>query len=396
MTSMTRHAAVLLLIAYSFLAQKAYSENLSKVDFSYLYKDGPLKMKHKIAENEGTYKLLLYFDLKKVTKDDDIRNFRLMSQKKFTSGKEEIIEPLTQYVSDENNVKVFDLTFQTNPEHEYLVIKLDFLADPYVFDIPIGPGLAYPLPNFVHKSADPNGAIVKKSDSLIFEKMGRGAGKYFGFLYKDHFSPSFPAFSTEVPDANKRFVIEKVDPATYGYKIPNENYMYYFQNDTSSQKGVSFYSQKEYFPRNKEFDELIGPLIYIATENEFKKLETARNKKSAFDDFWLSLIPSQKLAARTLRNYFRRVAQANVNFTSYKNGWKTDMGMIYILYGAPDRVFKDEDAEIWEYSNYDGKVRFSFTKVPNLFTQYHYSLERSKSYTSDWFSQIERWRKGDS
>ena len=353
-------------------------------------------MRYKIAKKDETYKLLLFFDLKKVTKNDEPRNFKLLSQKKFTSGKEEIIEPLTQFLSDEKDTKVYDLTFQVNPEHGYLVIKLDFLTNPYVFDIPIGESLTYELPDFIYKHSGTNRPVVRQSDSLVFEKLGRGAGKYFGFLYKDHFSPSYPAFSDDIPDANKRFVIESIDPANYGYKASKDNYLYYFQNDTSSQKGISFYTQKEYFPNSKEFDELIGPLIYIATENEFKKLETARDKKSAFDDFWLALIPSQKLAARTLRNYFRRVKQASILFSSYKNGLKTDRGMIYILYGAPDQVFKDDDAEIWEYNNYDGRVRFSFTKVPNLFCQFHYSLDRSKSYTSEWFSQVERWRKGDS
>ncbi len=396
MTSLARFLMFLTLFVAGVAPYSSHSENLSKVEFSYLYKDSPVKMRYKMAEKDGTYKLLMYFDLKKVTQDDDVRNLELVSQKKFTSTKDEPIEPLTQYASREQNSTTYDLTFQVNPEHSYLVVKLDFLANPYIFDIPIGEALAYPLPDFIFKGAGIDRPVVRNADSLVFEKMGRGAGKYFGYLYKDHFSPSYPAFSDDVPDANKRFVIEEIDPTNYGYKVPRDNYLYYFQNDTTSQKGVYFYSHKEYFPNTKEFEELIGPLIYIATENEFNKLESARDKKKAFDDFWLSLIPSQKLAARTLRNYFRRVKQANAVFTNYKNGWKTDMGMIYILYGPPDRVFKDDDAEIWEYSNFDGRVKFSFSKVPNLFTQYHYSLDRSKSYTSEWFSQVERWRKGDS
>ena len=32
-------------------------------------------------------------------------------------------------------------------------------------------------------------------------------------------------------------------------------------------------------------------------------------------------------------------------FTSYKQGWKTDKGMIYIIFGAPDEVLKDGERE---------------------------------------------------
>ncbi|MFY0628249.1 MAG: GWxTD domain-containing protein [Reichenbachiella sp.] len=370
--------------------------NLSKVEFSYLYKDGPAKMRYKIAYKDGTYRALFYFDLKKVSPKDDVKNFTLVSQKKFTSGKESIIEPLTKYTSKSNNTSVYELTFKVDPEHDYLVVKFNFLTDPYVFDIPVNNGLAFPLPDFICKMPSADQITVKAMDSLTYEKIGRGSAKYYGYFYKDHFSPSFPPFSTEVPDANKRFVIEKMESTSYGFSVPLEHYLYYFQTDTSSKKGVSFYSYKDYFPNTKKVDELIEPLIYIATESEYKKLDNARDKKNAFDNFWLSLIPSQKLAARTLRNYFRRVTQANIIFANYKAGWKTDMGMIYILYGPPDKVFRGEDGETWEYNDFDGKLKFSFAKVPNLFTQFHYSINRSKNLTNPWYSQVEKWRKGDS
>lgn len=370
--------------------------NLSKVEFSYLYKDSPVNMRYKIAQRDGTYRLLVYLELKRITEADEVKNFNVVSQKKFTSGRETNLDFLTHDVSNEDGVEIHDMTFQVDPEHSFLVVKLSFLSDPYVFDIPIGRASAFPPADFVLKEPFANQRSVKMSDSVSFEHVGRGGSKYFGYLYKDHFSPASPPFSDEVPDANKRFVIEQIDAANYGYKVPKEHHLYYFQSDTTSKEGVAFYSHKEYYPNVKTVEELISPLIYIATEKEYKKLVEARNKKPSFDEFWLSLIPSQKLAARTIRNYYRRVNRANDMFTNYKEGWKTDMGMIYILYGAPDTVYKKEDSEMWEYEDFSGRIRFEFIKVPNLFTQFHYSLERSKGYTNDWFSQVEKWRKGDS
>lgn len=385
-----------LLLLALFSANISWSINLSKVEFSYLYKDSPANMRYQIAQKDGTYRLVAYLDLKKITDSDVVKNFTLLSQKKFTSSKEDIVQALTKYTSNSGSTVIYDMSFKLNPEHTYLVVRFTFLNKPYIFDIPIGEATAFPPPDFILKSTDPSQTVIKKSDSLTFDPLGRPRAKYYSYLYKDHFSHSFPPFSQEIPDGNTRFVIESINSAKNGMTLSKENYLYYFQSDTASKKGVAVYSHEEYFPNNKNIDELYGPLVYIATEKEFQKLNNANDKKKGFDDFWLSLIPSKKLAARTIRNYFRRVKRADYLFTNYKTGWKTDMGMIYILYGAPNRVSKTEDGEMWEFDSYAGKIKFSFTKVPNLFTRFHYSLNRQKNYTSVWFSQVEKWRKGDS
>jgi hypothetical protein len=55
-----------------------------------------------------------------------------------------------------------------------------------------------------------------------------------------------------------------------------------------------------------------------------------------------------------------RIDYANQHFSHLKNGWTSDMGRIYIRYGAPDDVqretssdesrFVRKDFEIWKYS----------------------------------------------
>ena len=41
--------------------------------------------------------------------------------------------------------------------------------------------------------------------------------------------------------------------------------------------------------------------------------------------------------------YFKRVEFANSNFKGYKEGWDSQMGMIYILFGRPDDVEEYND-----------------------------------------------------
>jgi hypothetical protein len=53
--------------------------------------------------------------------------------------------------------------------------------------------------------------------------------------------------------------------------------------------------------------------------------------------------------------YYKRVAYAIIHFDSFVDGWETDMGMIYIIFGAPDDIERSvlsqvqNTTEIWYY-----------------------------------------------
>jgi hypothetical protein len=72
------------------------------------------------------------------------------------------------------------------------------------------------------------------------------------------------------------------------------------------------------------------------------------------------------------------------------------MGLIYIIYGPPNDVYKSEEIIDWVY-NQDlsmPNIRFSFYKVKNVFTDQHYTLLRKKNYDKIWFKSVEMWRDG--
>lgn len=95
-----------------------------------------------------------------------------------------------------------------------------------------------------------------------------------------------------------------------------------------------------------------------------------------------------------VRTYYSRVQRANELFTSYKEGWKTDRGMIFMIYGAPDKVYKFKDREVWEYGNdafYSG-LRFSFSREGNPFTQNDFRLTRQAHYEFSWQGIVDNWR----
>ena len=101
-------------------------------------------------------------------------------------------------------------------------------------------------------------------------------------------------------------------------------------------------------------------------------------------------------AKEIIRNYYQQVEKANILFTNYKEGWKTDQGMVYIIFGLPTSVNESQETEEWIYNNETLKVKFTFDKLGNLFTDKHYDLVRKENYDKVWFRMVDSWRKGRS
>ena len=65
--------------------------------------------------------------------------------------------------------------------------------------------------------------------------------------------------------------------------------------------------------------------------------------------------------------YYGRIQFANQNFGHYIDGWKTDMGMIYVIFGSPSNIERhpfeldSKPYEIWTY--YDLGREFIFVDM---------------------------------
>jgi GWxTD domain-containing protein len=172
--------------------------------------------------------------------------------------------------------------------------------------------------------------------------------------------------------------------------------LYFVQADTSSAQGLGFRVTDNYFPKLAKIQDLVNSLRYFSTRNEWDKLNASENSKKEFDDYWMKVTKSEQKARRIIKQYFDQVMLANNYFTNYKEGWKTDKGMIFIIFGNPDEVYRNKEGELWIYKKDDNfqKMRFSFAKVPNIFTDNQYTLLRSNSYQNNWFKAVQLWRRG--
>ncbi len=256
----------------------------------------------------------------------------------------------------------------------------------------------------MYKILDPNYPVngYLKSDGKVVEKPYVktntavsifGEGQTFTIShYNDDFPAALPPFSEEMGSVSRGMRVDTT------YTVPpeeeitfTEKGLYLVQKDTSDVNGLAFRVEDDY-PRFTKVESLADPLIYICTKQEFDRVKAAKGDKKAFDKVILSITGNAERAKNFMRNYFRRVEWANYYFTSYKEGWKTDRGMIFILFGLPDELFKFEDREVWSFDNKTLKATFNFVKSSTIFDPDNYVLIREKKFRETWYEKIDLWR----
>jgi len=195
-------------------------------------------------------------------------------------------------------------------------------------------------------------------------------------------------------DFTKKF-ISKIE-SYQTMKLPYPGY-YLLQFDSIKLNGVIINYNNMNFPKTTDVNNLIQPLIYLTTTNEYLQLINSTNKKLAVDNFWLKLSKNNKEKAKEMiRIYYNRVSYANQFFTSYKPGWQTDRGMIYIIFGIPDMVILEHTTEKWIYlkRTFSNKIEFEFSLSLLPFCNNNYILERYPEYEQYWRNAISSWRNG--
>lgn len=172
-------------------------------------------------------------------------------------------------------------------------------------------------------------------------------------------------------------------------------------------EGFTLFNFGPGFPSLATPEDMIEPLGYLASEEEMNTLRSGIRPKLALDDFWIGCGGNIDKARELIKIYYTRVLYANYYFTSYKEGWRTDRGMIYLIYGPPDKLYKSVDEESWGYrkpviksswgTRYNVKEEylfFDFKKRDNKFSDNEYSISRSETAVSYWDNAISNWRKG--
>jgi GWxTD domain-containing protein len=218
-------------------------------------------------------------------------------------------------------------------------------------------------------------------------------------VYSRNFQTPIPPFVEQYRSAFKykpdsTFYLDLINGKT-SYFMPNVNGFYFFQVDTTKMVGPSFFKMNIGFPKVTLHSLMRESLRYITSNKEFEQLSSYPIAKIAVDSFWIVNAGRPDLATELIRKYYKRVETANQLYTSFTDGWKTDRGMIYIVMGKPNKVFRSFQDETWIYGEYEDPraLKFYFTKAQNPFTNNDYVLDRDPYYKAVWYQNVQMWRR---
>ena len=169
------------------------------------------------------------------------------------------------------------------------------------------------------------------------------------------------------------------------------------QNPENVKDGYGFLVGDQRYPRDTNPETLKEALAYMSTSKEIDGTKAFDSSKDAMDMYFLNLAKGdQELARKIIRTYYKRIEEANDIFTTYKEGWKTDKGMVYIIMGPPARVQRNRSREVWLYSQNrnTSEIIYTFYRKPNVFSEQNYELVRYPEYSAFWFPYVEAWRTG--
>lgn len=171
--------------------------------------------------------------------------------------------------------------------------------------------------------------------------------------------------------------------------------------------GYTLLNMGSSYPALTSPEVMIESLAYLASRSEILDLGASIKPKLALDEFWIKCGGNVEKARELIRIYYTRVLFSNYYFTSYKEGWRTERGMIYIIYGPPDKVYKTSEGESWGYSKpkvksswggrysvSDEYLFFNFKKKKNIFSDNDYFLSRNETLVTYWDKAVASWRKG--
>lgn len=107
-----------------------------------------------------------------------------------------------------------------------------------------------------------------------------------------------------------------------------------------------------------DLDAAISQLVYMIGKDEVDKMKegTAEEHREKWTAFWKSKDPSPgSLRNELMEEYYARVEYANKHFGHHAEGWRTDMGMVYIIFGPPSNIdrhpfdINSKPYEVWTY-----------------------------------------------
>ena len=215
---------------------------------------------------------------------------------------------------------------------------------------------------------------------LIVKEIGRGVDlNVSGFVDRSPFEIEILLTNGTVKDSliiKKKYKNDKGHFNEYFF-IPS-NDMNSLKNDFSitltqnfkiKQKKISFSKFKSGISSYiTNIDLAIKQMKYIIDNDKYERSNKKfrKDKENLFYSLWKDMDPTPETEYNELMDeYYKRVSYTNENFDGWKDGWETDRGMVYILFGPPDQVERTNPSmsnstlyQIWTYNRINKQFIF--------------------------------------
>lgn len=355
--------------------------NFSRVNVAWQYDlSFNVKMAHRVVRSDDGVIVFLRISTDSLTQ----WNYEFLAQDGYESESHRTLELSPDSLFSSDNAVVLKLNLNEMNEN-LLVVKFSKPDNFYYYDIPIKVGsLSFPS---IYPADEAGLPIFEK----YFNRSGfswKGNDSFLAAQYPEAFPPADPPMADMKPlapqvDLDTSFVFNtKVDLL--------DNKFYNVLKDSSSSLGVTMLKVPPYFPEYRQLGELIEAMLYLTNEQERKSMLKSSKPKQSFDSFWMNTYSTKSRAKSAIRKYYNLIEKVNRLFTDFKPGWKTDRGMMYIIFGMPDEVYRTGNSEEWYY---DSSSAFEFTVISTFFATKTYTLRRNKDFEELWYRQIAAIRR---
>lgn len=401
-----KNTITILLFFFPGIISSFAETDFSKVNLNYLFDpSSEIQFDSKVAVSGKTATVYLKIKLNPNNLDKEAFAYLYEIRKNYTDNEVTRSDSLTNQhiIISEEGTGYFKFDVPVIPNETLVIIKAINLKNnvEYFYDIPIDLPLNFPRSSLLIMEKNRDLPIFKDfispQDSFRIISVDEKTEEVHFFYYTKEFSAADPPNASKPLFGDKEMNIDSTSTLLLNSALafPKQG-LYFLQTDTTSLEGLSILVKDVYYPQLVKAENLIEPLLYISTAREIKKIKDNKNKKDALDTYWLDLTKSPERAKQIIKSYYQQVELANDYFTTYKEGWKTDQGMILMIFGAPDAVFHHGDYLEWIYERRGSmsRIKFNFTKVKNIFTTNHYELVRNSGYDKDWYRTVDQWRKG--
>lgn len=370
---------------------------IKDVNFNHLYQPDALSGDVICIKQDTTAYLLLQL----VSPSDSIRNYSF-SYTLINSIDEEITEyyKLNQlshyYQYEDENGSQYGLKINIG-DHKYIGFWLtDTLTKttyPFLAQVDKDNGFALTegkLNRTIFEHYKEIGSTVRFNDQVIKED------SILVDFYDYHFLPAKPPMSQTIDSLRIPLVVDTSYTISTKDTFMLQNKGLYNFHYKGIEYGYSIMVRDGFYPKFTSIDDLIESLRYISTEIEYEKMSTSFHKKELLDEFWLNNTKSADKARMVIMKYYKRIREANIFFSSFREGWKTDRGMIYTIFGPPSGVFYINNGVMWVYNKTFElpRISFSFNWVELEDMRQGYILERKPEYENLWFRTVSLWRTG--